>query len=60
MYFRNFVIISPREFEQTWILFSEDCFVSFGLVVLVKKTKMWKVYDDNDDDNGSGELKMIY
>ena len=34
--------------------------LNFGLVVPVKKTNMWKVYDDNDDDDGSGELKMIY
>ena len=42
--------------------------VEIGLVVLEKKTKMWKVYNDNDDRQisekltwafGSGELKMV-
>lgn len=40
-------------FEQTQIPFTQSCFlpslVKIGPVVLEKKTKMWKVY--NDDDN---------
>ena len=79
MYFHSFVIISPWKrhgpsFEQTQILFTQGCFVpslvEIGRVVLEKKRKMWKVYDDNDyattttTDNGqivirtfgSGEL----
>ena len=50
-------------FEQTWIPFTQGCFVSclvwIDPVVLEKKMKMWKVYgndesdnDDNDDDDG--------
>ena len=46
MYFRYFVIISPLEkgwalFEQTWILFTQECFVpnldETGTVILEKK-----------------------
>ena len=63
MYFRYFVIISPWKraghlFEQTWILFTQRCFVQslveIGIVVLEKKMKKWKVYVNNDygnDDN---------
>ena len=64
MYFRYFVIISPWKrmghlFEQTWILFTQRCFVQslveIGSVVLEKRMKKWKVYvnnyDDNDDDD---------
>ena len=62
-------------FEQTWIPYTQGCvvprWVEIGPVVLEKKMKMWKVYD-NDDDNddgqqtkltwafGSGELKSIF
>ena len=62
MYFRYFVIISLGKgrgpsFEQTWIPFTQGCFVpsliEIGPVVLEKKTKMWKVYDnDNNDYDG--------
>ena len=62
-------------FKQTWILITQVCFVlnliQIGQVVLEKKMKMWKVYDNdniNDDENddgqrtkfafGSGELKI--
>ena len=56
--FRCFVMILLRKgrgpsFEQTWIYFTQGCFVpSFvenGLLVLEKK-KMWKVYDNYADD----------
>ena len=57
MYFRNFVIISPWKrinpsFEQTWIPFTQGCYlpslVQIGPAVL-KKMKMWKDYDNDDD-----------
>ena len=57
MYFRYLVIISPwrragRSFEQTWIPFTQGCFVpslvEIGPVVLKKKMKMWKVYRRTD------------
>ena len=43
-------------FEQTWIPFTQGCIVpslvEIGSVVLEKKMKMWKVYDnDNDKDD---------
>ena len=76
MYFHYFVIIPLGKgrgpsFEQTWIPFTQECFVpsldEIGPVVLEKKMKMWKVYDDNNDDNdgqqltfGSGELKTQF
>ena len=44
IYFINFVIISLWHcplYEQTWISFTQGCFVP---VVLEKKIKMWKVY----------------
>ena len=60
MYFHYFVIISPWKkgrgpsFEQTRILITQECFVlslvEIGPVVLEKKIKMWKVYDNNYDD----------
>ena len=41
-------------FQQTWIPFTLGCFVpslvEIGPVVLEKKIKMWKVYENNDDD----------
>ena len=74
MYFRYFVIIPPPlvngrglSFEQTWIPFTQGCFVlslvEIGSVVLEKKMKMWKVYDNDDvqqtkfDQESSDELK---
>ena len=43
-------------FERTWIPFSQGCFVpslvKIGPVFLEKKMKKWKVYDNNNDDNG--------
>ena len=48
--------LNGSSFEQTWIPFTQGCFVpslvEIGPVVL-KKMKMWKVYDNanNDDDN---------
>ena len=42
-------------FEETWIPFTQGCFVpslvEIGPVVLEKKMKMWKVYDDNYNNN---------
>ena len=81
MYFCYIVIISPWKgwtlsYEQTWIPFTQGCFVpslvEIGPVVLEKKMKMWKVYDNNDYDDdgqrtilirkafGSCELKSIF
>ena len=44
-------------FVQTWIPFTQGYFVSslieIGPVVMEKKMKMWKVYANNDDDDGS-------
>ena len=41
-------------FEQTWIPFTQGCcvpsFVEIGPVVLEKKSKMWKVYRQTDDE----------
>ena len=66
MYFRYFVIIFPwktagSSFEQTEFPFTQGCLVpslvEIGPVVLEKKMKMWKFYDnDNDanDDDGQG------
>ena len=67
--------LNGSSFEQSWIPFTQECFVpnlvEIGQVVLEKKMKMWKVYDNdniNDDENddgqrtkfafGSGELKI--
>ena len=66
-------------FEETWIPFTQGCFVpslvEIGPVVLEKKMKMWKVYENDDGQRrrttdkfwsekltwafGSGELKRI-
>ena len=64
MYFCYFVIIYPwlgPSFEQTWIPFTQGCF-EIDPVVLEKKMKVWKVYDNNndandddDDDNDDGQ-----
>ena len=60
MYFCYIVIIYPWKawalsYEQTWIPFTQGCFlpslVEIGPVVLEKKMKMWKVYDNNDNDD---------
>ena len=57
IYFHSFVIISLWKrmrslFEQTWIPFIKGCFVpslfESGPVVLEKK--IWKVYDNNNND----------
>ena len=46
-------------FEQTWIPFTQGCFVpsliEIGPVVLEKKMKMWKVYDNDDNDNDDND-----
>ena len=64
MYFLYFVIISPWKragpsFEQTWIPFTQGCFVSslvkIGSVVLKKKMKMWKVHDNANNDNDDND-----
>ena len=40
-------------YQQSWIPFTQGCFmpnlVEIGPVVL-EKMKIWKIYDDNDDD----------
>ena len=68
MYFRYFVIISPWKgwgpsFEYNWIPFTQRCFVpslvEIGLVVLVKKMKMWKVNDNDDDNNDDDGQRQI-
>ena len=57
LYFRYFVIISPSKggkasFVQTWIPFTQGCFVP-SLVEIgpeaLEKMKMWKDYDNDDD-----------
>ena len=64
MYIRYFLFISPWKragpsFEQGWIPIFQGCFVlslvEIGPVVLEKKIKMWKVYDNanNNDDNAN-------
>ena len=59
MNFHYFVIISPFEghdpsFKQCWIHIIQECFVpsliEIGPVVLEKKMKMWKVYNNDNDD----------
>ena len=58
--FRNYLPLEKGEdpsFVQTWIPFTYGCFlqslVEIGPVVLEKKMKMWRVYDNNDNgDNG--------
>ena len=51
--------MSGPSFERTWIPHTQGCFVpslvEIGLVVLKKKMKMWKDYDDNDDDNDGAQ-----
>ena len=54
-------------FKQIWIPFTQGCYVpslvEIGPVVLEKKTKMWKVYDNNDNttttDNGQFWSEML-
>ena len=55
--FRNFFPLGNRQgpsFEQTWIPFTQGCFLPSldGIfpVILEKKKKMWKVYDNDDAD----------
>ena len=59
IYFHSFVIISLWKrmrslFEKTWIPFIKGCFVpslvEIGPVVLEKKKKMWKVYNNDHED----------
>ena len=64
MYFRYFVIISPWRragpfiHNKIWIPSTQGCFVwslvEIGSLVLEKKPKKWKVYNDtnNNDDDG--------
>ena len=46
-------------FEQTWISFAQGCsvpsLVEIGSVVLKKKMKMSKVYDNNDDNDNDDD-----
>ena len=70
MHFRYFVIIPLGKwrgpsFEQTWIPFTQGCFVpslvEIGPVVLDKKMKMWKVYDnDNNNDRQQTNFDQKY
>ena len=43
-------------FEQTWFPFTQECFVpnlvEISPVVLEKEMKMWKVYDNANNDDG--------
>ena len=65
MYFRNFIIISPCSREQTWNPFTQGCFVprfvEIDHVVLEKKIKIWKVYDNANekDDNETADNGQI-
>ena len=51
-------------FEQSWILFTQGCFVSSLIeidpVVLEKKMTVWKVYENANnnanDDNNQGQI----
>ena len=59
IYFRYFVIISHWTLGKgrvLWTPLSQECFVpslvEIGPVVLKKKMKMWKVYDNANNDNG--------
>ena len=49
-------------FEKTWIPFTKGCFVprlvEIHPVVLEKKMKMWKIYDNNDDNDGQRTIKF--
>ena len=63
MYFRYFVIISPWKrtgpfIWTNWIPFTQVCFVlslvEIGPMVLEKKKKIWKVFND-DDNNDDGQ-----
>ena len=75
-YFCYFVIISPWKragpsFEQNWIPSTQGCFVpnlvQIGPVVLEKKIKLWKVYEQKDrlidgqtDDGRSEKLTWAF
>ena len=69
MYFCYLVIISPWKRTGPFIgtnlnpfyrkmLFAKCGWLKIGPVVLEKKMKMWKVYDNNNNCNSSGELKI--
>ena len=61
IYFR-YVLLSPLgkgwgpSFEQTWIYFTKECSVlslaKIGPVALEEKKKIWKVYKDDDNNDG--------
>ena len=61
MHFRYFVFISTWKRPESfiWIPIIQGCFapslVEIGPVVLENKMKMWKVYDNNDDDNDNND-----
>ena len=66
MHIHYFVIIYPcnkggSSFDQTWIPFTQGCFVpslvEIGLVVLEKKMKMWKVYQQTDGQQAIKKLQ---
>ena len=52
---------SEPSLEQTWIPFTKECFlpslVGIGTVVLEKLIKTFKVYCNNDDNNGDGKSR---
>ena len=51
--------MNSSSLEQTWIPITQGCFVpslvEIGPVVLEKKMKMWKVYDNDNNDNDDGQ-----
>ena len=69
IYFCYFVIISPWKgagpfIWSTWIPFTQRCFVSslveIGPVVLKKKMKMWKVNNNDDDNDGQMLIRKAH
>ena len=54
--------LNGSSFEKTWIPFTQGCFepnlVEIGPAVLEKKIKMWKVYDNaNEDDDNDNDVQ---
>ena len=70
MYFRYFVIIYPWKrvgpsfiWRNLRVLITQECFVpslvEIGLVILEKKIKIWKVYNNADNDNDQIVIKKL-
>ena len=57
MYFCYFIIFCPS-FEQTWNPSPKDALCQVWLVLL-KKMKMWKVYDNTNDTNDANHDGQI-